>query len=322
MPLALMSDRFVVAIPEPFPESALAVLDERFEIRQGRPGPRFTEDELIEFIDGARAVAIYSRDRINRRVLDASPALRVIAKGGSRPTSNVDIDAAEDRGVRVIWTPGANAVSVAEMTLMLILVMLRQFPKLIGRLEKGGWRDFDLLGGELAGQTLGLIGFGAVGTEVASRYRAFGGRIVACDPRLDAAAAANMGVLPCSLDELLRTADIVSLHCELNAATAGLISHAALATMKPGALLVNTARGGLVDEDALLAALERGTLRGAALDVFAVEPPQHPHSLLAHPRVLATPHVAAFTHESIFRESSWALEDAGRLLTGMEPIHS
>lgn len=317
-----MTNRFVVAIPEPFPDAALAVLDERFKVRQGQSGPRFAEDELIEFISGAQAVAIYSRDRINKRVLDASPALRVIAKGGSRPTSNVDIDAAEDRGVRVIWTPGANAVSVAEMTLMLILVMLRQLPMLTRRLGQGGWRDFDLLGRELAGRTLGLIGFGAVGTEVAKRYRAFGGGVVACDPRLDAEAAASMGVRPCSLDELLLAADIVSLHCELNAATVGLIGHAALARMKPDALLINTARGGLVDEDALLAALERGALCGAALDVFALEPPQHPHALLAHPRVLATPHVSAFTHESIFRESSWALEDAGRLLMGMEPIHS
>lgn len=311
-----------MAIPEPFPETALAVLDDRFEIRQGRSGPGFTEDELIEFIGGAQAVAIYSRDRISKRVLDASPTLRVIAKGGSRPTSNVDIHAAENRGVRVIWTPGANAVSVAEMTLMLILVMVRQFPKLTRRLEQRGWRDFDLLGRELAGRTLGLIGFGAVGTEVAKRYLAFGGAVLACDPRLEADAAASMGVRSCSVDELLRTADIVSLHCEMNAKTVGLIGHAALAKMKPDALLVNTARGGLVDEDALLAALERGTLLGAALDVFAVEPPHHPHSLLGHPRIIATPHVAAFTHESIFRESSWALEDAGRLLTGLDPIHS
>ena len=317
-----MASRFVIAIPEPFPEPALAVLDDRFEVRQGRAGMGFVEDELIEFINGAQAVAVYSRDHITRRVLDASPNLRVIAKGGSRPTSNVDIAAAEERGVRVIWTPGANAVSVAEMTIAAMLVMLRRFPELTRRLEQGRWRDFDLLGSELAGKTLGLIGFGAVGKEVAKRYRAFAGTILAFDPRMDADAAERMDVRACTLDELLRKADIVSLHCELNAATAGLIGRAALATMKPDALLVNTARGGLVDENALLDALERGALRAAALDVFAVEPPQHPHPLIAHPRVLATPHVAAFTHESIFRESAWALEDAGRLLTGHEPIHS
>lgn len=317
-----MADRWIVAIPEPFPETALAGLDEQFEIRLGRPGPRFEEDELIEFIRDAHGLAVYSRDHVTRRVLEASPQLRVIAKGGSRPSSNVDIEAAEARGVRVIWTPGANAASVAEMTIMLILVMLRRFPALTRRLENGGWRDFELLGSELEGRTLGLVGFGAVGREVARRYRAFGGAIVAHDPRMDVAAAGRLGVRSCPLDELLRTADIVSLHCEMNAATAGLIGRPALAAMKPDALLVNTARGGLVDELALLDALDRGMLRGAALDVFAVEPPQHPHPLLSHPRVLATPHVAAFTHESIYRESAWALEDAGRVLTGRDPIHS
>lgn len=317
-----MASRFVVAIPEPFPDAALAVLDDRFEIRQGRPGPRFSEDELIEFIRGADALAVYSRDPVTRRVLEAAPDLRVIAKGGSRPSSNVDIDAAEQRGVRVIWTPGANAVSVAEMTLALILVMLRRFPSLTRRLDEGGWRDFDLLGTELAGRSLGLVGFGAVGREVAKRYRAFGGTMLAFDPRMDAQAAAELGVRPCTFEELLRSADIVSLHCEMNAATAGLIGRAALGAMKADALLVNTARGGLVDESALLEALDRGALRGAALDVFAVEPPPQPHPLLDHPRVIATPHVAAFTHESIYRESAWALEDAGRVLTGLAPAHS
>jgi len=317
-----VADRFVVAVPEPFPDAALAVLDDRFEIRQGRPGPRFTEDELIEFIRGADALAVYSRDPVTRRVLEAAPDLRVIAKGGSRPSSNVDIDAAEQRGVRVLWTPGANAVSVAEMTLALILVMLRRFPSLTRRLDAGGWRDFELLGTELAGRTLGLVGFGAVGREVAKRYRAFGGTMLAFDPRMDAQAAAELGVRPCGFDELLRAADIVSLHCEMNPATAGIMGRAALSAMKADALLVNTARGGLVDESALLEALERGALRGAALDVFAVEPPPQPHPLLSHPRVLATPHVAAFTHESIYRESAWALEDAGRVLMGLPPVHS
>lgn len=316
-----MSSRWVVAIPEPFPEAALEMLDERFAIRQGRSGPRFEEQKLISFIRGAHAVAIYSRDFITRIVLEASPELRVIAKGGSKPTSNVDIDAAQERGVRVIWTPGANAVSVAEMTIACILTILRGFPALVRRLEQGGWRDFELLGTELAGRTLGLVGFGAVGREVAKRYRPFGGRILAFDPRMDADAAARLDVQACAFEDLLRTADIVSLHCELNAETATLIGRTALAVMKQDALLVNTARGGLVDEQALLDALDRGALRGAALDVFAVEPPHRPHRLLSHPRVLATPHVAAFTHESIYRESAWALEDAGRLLTGREPIH-
>ncbi len=315
-----MADRWVVAIPEPFPAAALDVLDDRFDIRMGRSGPRFGEDELVDFLRGAHAVAIYSRDFVTRRVLEASPGLRVIAKGGSKPTSNVDIDAAQERGVRVLWTPGANAVSVAEMTLAAMLVMLRRLPALTQRIAEGGWRDLGLLGSELAGRTLGLVGFGAVAREVAKRYRAFDGRMVAFDPRMDFEVAAELGVTPCSFEELLRSADIVSLHCEINTHTAGLMGRSALASMKRDAILVNTARGGLVDEDALLDALDRGALRGAVLDVFAVEPPRHPNPLVSHPRVLATPHVSAFTHEASYRESAWALEDAGRVLTGLPPL--
>jgi D-3-phosphoglycerate dehydrogenase len=316
-----VADRWVVAIPEPFPDAAIAVLDDRFAIRQGRSGPRFDEDELIEFLRDADAVAIYSRDFITLRVLEALPKLRVIAKGGSKPTSNVDMKAAQERNVRVLWTPGANAVSVAEMTIAAMLVMLRRFPALTQRLAQGGWRDLSLLGNELAGRTLGLVGFGAVAREVAKRYRAFDGPMMAFDPRMDFEVASELGVQPCSFDELLQTADIVSLHCEMNAQTAGLMGRAAFASMKRDALFINTARGGLVDEGALVDALDRGALRGAALDVFAVEPPQHPNVLVSHPRVLATPHVSAFTHEASYREVSWALEDAGRVLMGLEPLH-
>lgn len=316
-----MHDRFVIAIPEPFPASALAVLDERFQIVHGRDGAAFGEDELIDFLRGADAVALYSRDRLPRRVIEAVPRLRVIAKGGSKPTSNVDIEFAERRGIRVLWTPGANAVSVAEMAVALMLMMLRRLPETSERVKRGGWRSFDLLGHELARQTLGIVGFGAIGKEVAKRYRAFGGPVLAFDPQLDRDAAARIGVRGCDLEELLREAHVVSLHCEMNPSTSGLIDRSALSRMRPGALLINTARGGLVDEAALLDALNAGALSGAALDVFAKEPPDVANPLLSHPRVFPTPHVAAFTHESIDRESSWALEDASRVLLGLDPLH-
>jgi len=314
-------DRLVIAIPEPFPDTALDAVDDRFELRQGRAGAGHTEDELIRFLEGADAAAIYSRDRYTRRVFAALPRLRVLAKGGSKPTSNVDLDAAKEHDVQVSWTPGANAVSVAEMAIVLMLTVLRRFPELTRRLQEGGWRDFDLLGHEMAGRTLGLVGFGVIGREVAKRYRAFGGPVIAFDPRFDASAAENLGVRQGSLEDVLTVADIVSLHCEMNAATAGLIGQARVQQMKPGAVFINTARGGLVDEEALLRALDGGRISAAALDVFSVEPVPAGNALANHPKVIATPHVSAFTHEAIHRESRWALEDAGRLLLGLPALH-
>lgn len=317
-----MDRRFVIFLPEPFPDSALRVLDPaRFELRIGRSGPAYGEDELARALADADALAIYSRDRIDASLLDRAPRLKVIAKGGSKPTSNVDIAAAEQRGIRVLWTPGANAVSVAELTLAVMLAIMRRLPELNAHLRGGGWRSFDLLGRELAGLTLGLVGFGAVGREVARRYAAFGGPMLACDPALPAGSVDASGARAVTLDALLGQADIVSLHCELNARTAGLIDARRLAAMKRGAILVNTARGGLVDEASLRDALDAGHLAGAALDVFCQEPPPAAHPLVGHPRVFATPHIAAFTTESLHRESAWALEDAGRVLAGLPPLH-
>ncbi len=316
-----MTSRFVLFIPEPFPESALRVLDDRFDVRHGRAGAAFSEDELIENLANADGIAIYSRDRLTERVLKNAPRLRVIAKGGSKPTSNVDLSAAERLDIRVIWTPGANAVSVAEMTLALILSAVRRLPELSARLRTGDWRSFEMLCPEVAGLTLGLVGFGAIGREVAKRYRSFGGPLLAYDPAFDQAAADQLGVRPATLDQLFRQADIISLHCEMNATTANLVSRDRLATVKRGALLINTARGGLVDEVAVIEALDSGQLSAACLDVFADEPLRADSPLLRHPRVLATPHISAFTHAAIHRESAWALEDAARVLQGLNPLH-
>jgi D-3-phosphoglycerate dehydrogenase len=266
-------------------------------------------------------VAVNSRDPISARVIESCPQLKVIAKAGSKPTSNVDLAAAERCGVRVTWTPGANAVSVAEMTLALILTVVKRLPELSAHLRRGGWRTYDLLGGELAGKTLGMVGLGAIGCEVARLFQAFGGRVIAHDPGVAATTAAGLGIRLLDLPDLLAAADILSLHCEMNPQTAGLVNDENLAKMKAGAVLVNTARGGLVDEQALLAALDSGQLSAAALDVFATEPIPKDHPLLVHPRVFAVPHVSAFTHEASFRETSWALEDVGRVLSGLAPRH-
>lgn len=321
MPVSPPEGRFVIYIPEPFPEHSVSTLDSRFVVRQGRAGEAYSEAELVPMLADVDAIAINSRDPITARVIEGAPRLRVIAKAGSKPTSNVDFAAAERCGVRVTWTPGANAVSVAEMALALMLTIVKRLPEVSAHLRKGGWRTYDLLGSELDGKTLGLVGIGAIGHEVARRFQAFGGRVIGYDPHVDAAQAAAWGIAHVELTELYASSDIVSLHCEMNAQSAGMIDATALAKMKRGAILINTARGGLVDEQALLSALDGGRLGAAALDVFAREPLDKGHALLAHPRVFATPHVSAFTHEASFRETSWALEDAARILQGLEPLH-
>jgi D-3-phosphoglycerate dehydrogenase / 2-oxoglutarate reductase len=313
--------RFVIFIPEPFPERSVQLLGPQFEVRQGRAGAAYSEAELIDALSDVHAIAINSRDPVTARVIETAPCLKVIAKAGSKPMSNVDFAAAARRGVRVIWTPGANAVSVAEMTLAMMLNVAKRLPEAAAHLTAGGWRTYELLGSELAGKTLGLLGLGAVGVEVARRFRAFDGRVIGYDPRVSTEQASAMGIERVELAALFANSDILSLHCEQNAQTAGIINAAAIAAMKHDAILINTARGGLVDEDALLAALNAGRLRGAALDVFGKEPVAKGNALIAHPRIFATPHFSAFTHEASFRETSWALQDMARVLEGLEPLH-
>jgi D-3-phosphoglycerate dehydrogenase len=320
-PARASAARFVIFIPEPFPERSVQLLGPEFEVRQGRTGAAWSEDELIGVLGDVDAIAVNSRDPITARVIDGAPRLKVIAKAGSKPTSSVDFAAAARRNIRVLWTPGANAVSVAEMTLAMMLTVAKRLPEAAAHLTAGGWRHYGLLGSELAGKTLGILGLGAIGLEVARRFQAFDGKVIGYGPHISAAAAAARNIELVDLPALYARSDILSLHCELNAQTAGVINAGALAAMKPGAILVNTARGGLVDEDALLAALDAGRLRGAALDVFRTEPVPKGNALIAHPRVFAIPHFAAFTDEASFRETSWALEDTSRVLRGLEPLH-
>jgi D-3-phosphoglycerate dehydrogenase len=315
------AERPRVFVPEPLPEAALAVLERVAEVRQGTPSRRYDEEELIAALADVDAVIITSRENVTRRVIEAAPQLRMITKSGA-PPSNVDRTAARDRGILVTWTPAANAVSVAEFTLTLLLAAARRLIPYREQLLAGRWRTFDVLGSELDGKVLGLIGFGAVGIALAARARSFGLALLAYDPHVEASVIAGHGVEPAArLSEILARCDFVSLHCELTETTRHMIGAAELAAMKPGAVLINTARGAIVDEKALLEALRHGRPAAAALDVFEVEPPVDRSPLLALPNVLATPHVAAFTQEAIARESRWAAEDVAAVLSGGTPVH-
>ena len=315
-----MTERGVILIPEPFPERSLRVVPPRFEIHQGNAERPLREDELIEAARDASALAITSRERITARIIENAPVLRVIGKSGARPT-NVDAEAARRRGVEIVWSPQANVQSVAEMTLALMLLVVKRLPEVVERLRGGGWRGYDILGRELSSMTVGLVGLGNVGLAVARMLRAIGARVVGFDPRVPREKAAERGVEWLALADVFARSELVSLHCELNEETRAMIGSEAFAAMREGAYLVNTARGALVDTGALIDALASGRVAAAAVDVFASEPVAPGDPLVGHPRIVATPHVSAFTTEAIHRETSQVLEDIVNVLSDRPVAH-
>jgi len=242
----------------------------------------------------------------------AQPRLRVVGRAGVG-IDNIDVQAARQTGVIVVNAPSATTDAVAEHTLALMLALARHLPQADASLRRGEWRKDELLGSELGGKTLGLIGLGRIGAAVARRAGALGMAVVAHDPWVPELEIAERGARPLGLEALLAEADYVSLHLPLTPETRGLIDARVLAALRPGARLVCTARGGLIDETALLAALDSGRLAGAALDVFAEEPPR-PGPLLEHPAVIVTPHIAAQTVEAQTRA---ALDIAAEVLAAL-----
>lgn len=252
--------------------------------------------DLAPALADADGLIVRSATRVTAGLFDAAPCLRVVGRAGVG-VDNIDTDAATLRGVLVMNTPGGNSVSVAEHAFALLLALARAIPQLNTAIHAGRWEKSGAAGTELRGKTLGLIGLGRVGIEVARRARVFEMRVVAHDPYVAAEMAREAGVETLPLADVLSLADYVSLHCALGPATERIIRAETLAQMKRGARLVNTARGELVDEAALADALRSGHLAGAALDVFASEPPRD-SPLLGIPNLIATPHVAGSTQEA------------------------
>ena len=254
-----------------------------------------------------------------REIIAGAPNLRLIQKIGTG-VNTIDLAAAQERGIAVCNLPGTNARAVAEMTLLLMLASLRRLPRFDAELRAGTWAADpgvqDQLG-ELGGRTVGLIGYGAIPRLLAPMLTAMGCRLLytARSPKPDAIGE------PRPLDDLLAEADIVSLHLPLTPATERLIDAAALARMQPGAILINTARGGLVDQAALAAALRSGRLGAAGLDVFAHEPPDHREEIFRLPNVVIAPHVAWLTRETFERSFSLAAENCHRLADGRPLLH-
>lgn len=251
---------------------------------------------LAEALHDVQALLVRGGTRVTEEVLRGGPTLRIVVRVGTG-LEQVDLAAARELDVRVADTPLAGVVSVAEHTFALLLALERHLAQADAEVRHGGWSSAQHVGRELHGRTLGLVGFGRVGREVAWRARAFGMDVCWSDTLLDLAPAGYEWTRRATLEELLPQADVLSLHVPLTRATRGLIGARELARLKPGAVLVNCARGGVVDERALCDALASGRLRGAALDVFAAEPLGE-SPLLALPNVVLTPHLGGSTVEA------------------------
>jgi len=278
----------------------------------GRPLAAHELAPLLAGVDGY----IAGLDAITRQVIESADALRVIARYGVGVDA-VDLQAARERGIIVTNTPGANTVSVAELTIGLMLALARRLVEAVQTTRQGQW--LRLSGYTLQGKVVGLVGFGAIGRQVARRLAAFDCILVAYDPIPDEAAARHLGVQLLPLEEVLQRADFLSLHCPATDETRGMVDDAFLEKMKPGAFLINTARGELLDETAVLRALQSGRLGGAAMDVFSQQPPAADHPLLNLPQVIVTPHMGAHTDGAISAMGLGALENCLAVLRGEAP---
>ncbi|MEO5729587.1 MAG: phosphoglycerate dehydrogenase [Byssovorax sp.] len=259
--------------------------------------PGLGEDALAAAITGADALVIRSGSKVTAKVLEGATSLRVIGRAGIG-VDNVDVPAASKRGVVVMNTPTGNAVTTAEHAISLLFSLARMIPQAAASMKAGQWEKKKFEGRELAGKTLGIIGLGNIGRIVADRARGLHMNVIGFDPVLTADRAAALGIELCSLDAIWARADAITVHTPLTATTQNLVDDAVVAKLKKGALLINAARGGIYDLDALLRGLTSGRIGGVALDVFTTEPPPKDLAILQHERVIATPHLGASTKEA------------------------
>jgi len=284
-----------ILIADDLPASAVDLLQGidgwTVDMRAGRP-----RAEILDAVAGADALIVRSATKVDAELLARAPRLRVVARAGTG-VDNVDLEAASTRGIVVMNAPGANSVSVAEHACALMLALARSISVADAAMKQGRWEKKRLVGGELRGKTLGVVGLGRIGQEVVGRARAFGMQIVAHDPFISTQVAADLDVPLLSLDELFAAADYVTLHVPATASTRRMIDAPRLAKSKKGLRIINTARGDLIDEDALADSIETGHAGGAGLDVFQEEPTPN-RRLTSLPQVIATPHIAASTVEA------------------------
>ena len=283
-----------VVVADDLPASALDLLRAEGWTVDARTGR--TPDVLAKDLANADAIVVRSATKVTAALIEAAPRLRVIARAGTG-VDNVDVPAASARGIVVMNAPGANSVSVAELAMAHMLALSRGIAAADAAMKRGVWDKKKLVGAELRGKTLGIVGLGRIGQEVAARARSFGMTLVAHDPYISEQVAASLGITLLSIDDLLAQSDYITLHLPSTPETRHLLNRERLARCKAGVRIVNTARGELIDEDALADAIEAGAVAGAGLDVFQNEPPGETR-LVKLRQVVATPHIAASTSEA------------------------
>ncbi len=306
-----------VLVADPIAEEGVALLRGFADVDVR---PKLTVDQIIEIIPAYDALVVRSETKVTAPIIAAGSALRVIARAGVG-VDNIDVDAATRRGVVVVNSPTGNIAAAAEHTVALLFALARHIPDAVASLRAGKWERSKFVGTELRGKTLGIVGLGKVGAEVARRAGdgGLGMRLIAADPYASPETARKLNVELMTLDELLPQADFVTIHTALTGGTRGLIGEAELAKMKPGVRLINCARGGIIEEEPLLAALEAGQVAGAALDVFSQEPPGDSpaiRALIEHPHVVATPHLGASTEEAQVTVAVDVVEQIAEILRG------
>jgi len=281
------------------------------------------EDTMLTALRGVQ-VCVTQMAPVTRKILEGAPDLRLVVIGRGGPV-NVNLEAAKEHGVQVCNAPGRNAAATAEYTVALMLAAMRRVPETSAALAAGRWAGefyaYDNCGPGLDGATVGLIGCGAVGSRVARALTAFGARVRLYDPYADQRALRELGEPVAELDDLLRGCDVVSLHARLTPETRGMIGARELALLPAGAVVVNCARGALLDEEALCDSLESGRLAAAGLDVFAVEPPLPDSRLRTAPRLVMTPHLAGANKSVAHNAARIAAAEVGRFVRGEPPAH-
>ncbi len=298
----------MIVVADDLPKTALELLRAEgwdVDARSGR-----TPEQLAGDMAHADALVVRSATKVTPQIIDAAPKLRAIARAGTG-VDNVNVEAASARGIVVMNAPGANSISVAELAMAQLLSLARKLPAADASMKQGKWDKKSFLGEEVRGKVLGLAGLGRIGQEVARRAQSFEMTVIAHDPFISAHVAAELGVELVSLDELCARADYLSLHMPSTAQTKHIFNAERFAKCKKGLKLINTARGDLIDEPALVAAIQSGQIGGAALDVFTAEPTTD-HTLQQLPQVVASPHIAASTQEGqelVGVETASALRD-------------
>ena len=306
-----------IVVCDPISPKGIALLQQRPEFQVVVLPKRLPEAELLPIVADAVALVVRSETKVTRKVIEAAPQLKVVGRAGVG-VDNVDIEAATQHGTVVMNTPGGNTVTTAELSFAMLLSLARKVPQAHATMIAGKWDRKLFQGAELSGKTLGVLGMGRIGTEVAKRALAFGMRVIAYDPYLTEERAKAIGAeFASSVDQVYLAADFITVHMPVTPETKGMLNAAAFAKMKPGVRIVNCARGEIIVENDLIAALESGKVGGAALDVFTVEPLPADHPFRKQPNLILTPHLGASTEEAQEKCGIEVAEViAGYLLTG------